>query len=876
MHKANVLLSLILSVVTIFSPLSFERILTHSQAYSYTEIKGYQEWTEDKTIDGFINVNRGATLVVKKGITITFNRGDINIDGTMVIGGTVMHPVVLKNTTGTHYSLSVSSGGRLVMRNTDVSGSGFGAYSVKRNNFVNKALAAYINGGINVSGGWLNVEGCNFHDNNSPIVIDGINLERIKINRSKFLNNNDFDIYYFGSQGNKIDARYNWWGSPDGPSKYCYAPNNCYYNKFKSDIDISNWLTSENYHDPVIIIPGIMGSFDLFGKKVLDPILGTYNNLYKTFKENGYTPDRDLFIFPYEWRDSNIENAKLLRDEITKIKQIAHWPKVDVVAHSMGGLLAREYIESDYYQDDIDQLITLGTPQKGAPEDYLTWENGDFNKTKEGLVLKFLFTQEAKENGYSNIYDYVQNRPISSVRELLPNYDYLYDLGDNILRSYPQNYPVNSFLDNLNALTKVSKLNNIEFDNIIGNLNDDSSTISKINIVESDAGTSWPDGYPEGFDSLFGNHGLIDGNGDGTVPIESANALPSDEKIEIDAAHRDIPAKGEDITYKLLTKNDPEHKIDFRKIASILTFFVFSPIDIQVVETKTGKRVGKDFDHPGQILNEIEGAYYSGYDTNNEFLTIPNPEDGEYKIITQGIGNGEYKIEATKISEDPNNPQNAIESTGTISGISQTGINEEEIITVDGNNVLTKPKDTTPPTINISSPENIDYLNNQIINFDYAVTDDESGVASWSATLDGKEMAEKVLDLSVVPLGNHEFKITAEDKAGNESEKLVSFNVATDINAILQNINHYKDLNFITDQKTADFLQVKIKDIAHTIDMIGKLGDKNNVNPKANQIKLLNKQIDDLIAFIQGKLTDSIIPTVKELLIESLASLKIL
>ncbi|WP_428661002.1 esterase/lipase family protein [Runella sp.] len=40
--------------------------------------------------------------------------------------------------------------------------------------------------------------------------------------------------------------------------------------------------------------------------------------------------------------------------------------KVDIVAHSMGGLLSRIYLQSDGYQGDINKLITHNTPHSGA------------------------------------------------------------------------------------------------------------------------------------------------------------------------------------------------------------------------------------------------------------------------------------------------------------------------------------------------------------------------------------------------------------------------------------------------------------------------------------------------------------------------------
>ncbi len=252
-------------------------------------------------------------------------------------------------------------------------------------------------------------------------------------------------------------------------------------------IDSSNYLTQEDFRDPVIIIPGILGSFDFFGEQRLDPFLHTYDYLYETFELNGYNPEQKLFAFPYEWRDSNIDNAQKLKIKIDEIKQANNWPKVDIVAHSMGGLLAREYIESEYYGNDVDQLITLGTPQKGAPKDYLTWEGGKMASSKFDFLAMFMediFRAESLKKGFTNIFDYVRNRPILSVQELLPIYSYLYDDGNQ--RVYPTDYPVNLFLETLNNSSGISKLHNVEFDNIVGNLDGSDNTISRIDVVKSD------------------------------------------------------------------------------------------------------------------------------------------------------------------------------------------------------------------------------------------------------------------------------------------------------------------------------------------------------------------------------------------------------
>jgi hypothetical protein len=136
------------------------------------------------------------------------------------------------------------------------------------------------------------------------------------------------------------------------------------------------------------------------------------------------------------------------------------------------------------------------------------------------------------------------------------------------------------------------------------------------------------------------------------VPLDSARSknIFADKTIELDAAHRELPTKAQKDILEILTGIKPATEVKHSLIKDILLISVFSPIDIQII-SPSGKIVGKNFE-TGGISNEIEDAYYSGYDTDNEFLTIPNPEDGEYRIIAKGTGSGSYKIEVSKISED--------------------------------------------------------------------------------------------------------------------------------------------------------------------------------------------------------------------------------
>jgi pimeloyl-ACP methyl ester carboxylesterase len=90
-----------------------------------------------------------------------------------------------------------------------------------------------------------------------------------------------------------------------------------------------------------------------------------------------------LFVFPYDWRKSNIESAAQLKDYIDCIRTIYPDARVDIVAHSMGGLIARRMILDTNTQPAgqphpyVNRLITLGTPWWGAPRANYVLETGD-------------------------------------------------------------------------------------------------------------------------------------------------------------------------------------------------------------------------------------------------------------------------------------------------------------------------------------------------------------------------------------------------------------------------------------------------------------------------------------------------------------------
>jgi hypothetical protein len=67
-------------------------------------------------------------------------------------------------------------------------------------------------------------------------------------------------------------------------------------------------------------------------------------------------------------KDESIEEySERLKNTIDNIKLITGSDKVDIAAHSMGGLVTRRYIQK-YGPNDIDNLILIGTPNKGITD----------------------------------------------------------------------------------------------------------------------------------------------------------------------------------------------------------------------------------------------------------------------------------------------------------------------------------------------------------------------------------------------------------------------------------------------------------------------------------------------------------------------------
>ena len=89
-------------------------------------------------------------------------------------------------------------------------------------------------------------------------------------------------------------------------------------------------------------------------------------------------PEREIFFFSYDFRQDNRITAASLYEGVTHILSASDYDKVDIVAHSMGGLIVAGYI-SQFTGDTLGRVVTMGTPFEGAPQIFDAVLQGNVN-----------------------------------------------------------------------------------------------------------------------------------------------------------------------------------------------------------------------------------------------------------------------------------------------------------------------------------------------------------------------------------------------------------------------------------------------------------------------------------------------------------------
>lgn len=443
--------------------------------------------------------------------------------------------------------------------------------------------------------------------------------------------------------------------------------------------------------------------------------------LIDLFTSQGYTEGTNLFLFPYDWRygvsgmiNATSTNVDLLQQKIQEIRTQTGSDKVDVIAHSTGGLLVKKYVMDHPTDSHIGKAVFVGVPNTGAPKAIKTLLQGD------SFGIPWLADGEMKK--------LVGNLPVAY--ELSPSQQYFNTKGSYV-KIINEDSPsssqdldfnqANSFLTsdhNLNnqALTNAKNLHTVGFDNFdMRNSGVDlysingckTGTISKI--IERRSGASVTYDRPQL------------SPGDSTVPLESATNLPIDSSNKyyaLKAEHGKMPSQDGirqeivnlitgsslNVADNLITQDISKCKLNGKAVS------VFSPLDIDITD-QDGNTAGLA---EGSIQNNIPNAAFEIMG-EHKFVYLPDDEGQTYTIKINGTGDGTFTLKQDEIDNNQilqTQIFNDIPVTTSLTGEVNLGINfATTTLSLDSNSDGTfdqtvEPsliiKDITPPELQIT------------------------------------------------------------------------------------------------------------------------------------------------------------------------------
>ena len=462
---------------------------------------------------------------------------------------------------------------------------------------------------------------------------------------------------------------------------------------------------------PVILIPGIMGSTHRGVAVASAPYLkGNYpdkdlvihhstltgwDNLQSGLEDDGYT----VIPCPWDWRSESKESMKknvetFLIPAIDNARQYSSDGKVDIVAHSMGGLLARAYIQSDLYRNDVEKLALVAVPNLGSANPYFLWEGGDTRTTEK--VLDDDLYEKTIQKLWQETYSKKNWKSCNAIKikEFLDDYGpsvLQLMFTDNFLKKNDAYYSVaatgnvNSWLKALNDGRRGFKnpgnvfsadSSKVKTRVFVGNRGND-TTLRWIT-VGNGAGDLYPDGKPLGAGSLdcgnikpTGSY-VLKQSGDETVPLESAvypvtkgwadreskvsEGIWSRSHAFIVWSFRDEIVgflNGSNGTFapvsESLAKEATAKEAMVEPMNPVLAFSVIGNMRLLVTDSQ-GRRSGI-VSGTSEVVNEIPGANIEANDAAASVM-IENPAPGQYSLTYYGPTDGNFSLAVSSYNSD--------------------------------------------------------------------------------------------------------------------------------------------------------------------------------------------------------------------------------
>lgn len=585
----------------------------------------------------------------------------------------------------------------------------------------------------------------------------------------------------------------------------------------------------------------------IFSVPFLD--VNIFQDLEEQLELSDYTIDQNLFYFPYDWRLDLTDTTSLLNQKIEEIKLQTGSEKINIVAHSMGGLLTKEYVRQ-YGKESVDKLIFVGTPHLGAPK------AGKIILAGDRMGIPWLEEDRIKEIGEHSI----------AVHELLPNQSYFDTAGPYIKQVNPLDYEETKQL----LLEQGSTFNVFEsaesfFNHNLENL--DFSGINAYNITGCANGTQG--GYEVRND---GSIALTKYRaGDQTVPLVSGDAisLPSENKFySTEGSHAELPSRP-GVRNLIADILDDQPITSYENVSADFStcgiegqeLIWRSPVEVHIYDSQNR--------HTGPIEGGIEysipGIDYEIYG-HEKFIFVPTGDGETYRVVARGLDNGTFDLLIR------NNENGEVTGAFLFNDIPVTATTDIEFnifddgefteIEVDedgdGNFVLIpatsflsgeESEDITLPTIDIISPASPSYERSFILPLNIHVSDENSGILSTDIRFDGNPFASLSIDLFFYSLGSHSLDITATDRAGNTATDSFNFQIIATPDSAISDIERAYELGWIKKKGVKNGLINKLRSAIKIEKRIKLLEKKLSDKPKViKKIEQLVKRLDRLLA----------------------------
>jgi hypothetical protein len=693
--------------------------------------------------------------------------------------------------------------------------------------------------------------------------------------------------------GHNYNFRFNlgFWNGSGGELEHDMDLGSAVPNDLPIYMVVHDTSTEQDAKEPVIIVPGIMGTrlnrvsdgeeiwpnflemirpvndsdvylnelkLDDFGKEVVGKEMNpsavvdvvatqtVYENLKDTFVQSGYIIGQNLFEIPYDWRLGLSSSTQQLDSAVQQAIQNSPTGQVNIVAHSMGGVLTKTYLSSATSTSFLNKLVLLGSPMIGSPKAFKVLQEGD----NMGFSILFgsfdVLSQERVKEISQNmlgVYELLPSRRYVAVnggyvedfRSTDPKAALNYDQTEQFMLENPSDSRNPLLLDAAEGFHENLDNNPINAPsvyNIVGCQN--AQTIGAFRIYDD------------------GKIDITATNGDGTVPLTSAMNLASGytenyfvryDQTGID--HQDLVV--DDRTTALIASIIEGSAIFLPSGVSMaasdcsaaptdqgattIAVSTHSPVELHAYDAQNR--------HTGPVTNgDIElGIPGSSYEKlgENSFAFVPGGR--QYRFVADSLAEGVFDMKVrsyagSNLLDTTTYLNIPLASEQTMAELPVSGGGELSRLQLDhdGNGSFetsipptavldaSSSMDVVPPTVMIMSPTSTDYTRPTVIPLIVNI-EDSSEIAIAEIKLDGQATTNATIDSFFLKLGEHVIAVHAVDNVGNPTNATISFHLIATPQSTISDIERAYSLGWITKKNVRNAL------VAQTKAMI-RLGDK--------------------------------------------------